>query len=75
LPKAAPEVVLGLLVLAAVVAAGWVSRFWFHDKLLPIERRLLIWGVAVPGLISGVCFLWIFKVTDVLIRFFSRPSY
>jgi hypothetical protein len=70
-----PEVLFGLLVLAAVVAAGRVSRFWFHDKILPMEHRLLIWVVAVPGLVSGICFLWIFKVTDVLIRFFSRPFY
>lgn len=47
--------VLGVLVLAAAVGAGVVSRFWTRVRDLPQPAKAYVWGVAIAGGAIGVC--------------------
>jgi hypothetical protein len=49
----------GLVIVACVITAGWVSRGWSVVKALPPGPKAFVWTVAVPGLVSGICFLWL----------------
>lgn len=52
-------ILFGLVILTAVVAAGWISKFWFHVTALSSGRRAFVWAVAIPGIVTGIWCLWV----------------
>lgn len=60
-------IVLGVLILLLIIAAGWLSRFWvIVDHLDPIPKTV-IWIAAIPGGAVAIAVLWTFKfIHDVL---------
>lgn len=53
---------LGLVVLGLVFGAGWVSGGWFHVATLSPGRKAFVWTVAIPGIVYGICFIWLLYI-------------
>ncbi|MEW6155343.1 MAG: hypothetical protein AB1673_15360 [Actinomycetota bacterium] len=66
----AEDVILGLVMIAAVLGAAAVSNLWTRVKMIPIGAKILVWAVAAVGAVISSFFVVILWVTLKLFKLF-----
>jgi len=56
----------------AVVAAGWISNFWYQVGTLRWYNKVFVYVVGYVGIISAFCFFAVFKIIEVVAKAESR---